>query len=597
MNMNNSNKSFNLKAIRNINLIFIFLMFIIGFFVIRLFYIQVIRYSYYKQSALNDQLVQSKIPATRGLIEAHYGNQIIPIVLNQELFTVYADPSLVKNVNNMADKLVGVLGGSKSKIVTLANTKNTRYVVLAKKISQSQSDKILGFHIPGLGTIGQDYRVYPQGDLVSQTLGFVGDNSKGSYGLEQSMNSQLSGKPGYLKAITDINGVPLAASKNNINISPVNGKNIVLTIDVAIQKQLQEIIQNAAQSEKSPLISAVIMDPNSGAIKAIANYPTYNPSDYSSVTNQNIFTNAAVSNSIEPGSTLKVFTASAALNQGVIKQNTTYYDPSHWLIDGFNITNIEEDGGSGIKSVEDVLNLSLNTGATWMLMQMGGGQINLKAREAWYNYMTNHFRFGKITGLDQGYESGGIVPKPDIPFQSGDQQNLAYANTTFGQGLSVSALQMDSALSSVINGGTYYKPYLVDGTTDSQGNIAYNKPTIVNRDVVNAGTTKSIIALMQQVVFKHYQSGFTYLNFPSNYIVGGKTGTAQVPDPKGGYTDNIFNGTYIGFVGGNKPQYAIAIFVTTPTVSGYAGSYGAQPIFGNIVHMLINESYVSPIGN
>jgi len=597
MSMNNTNKSFTLKAVKNINIIFILLMLVIGFFIIRLFYIQVIRYSYYKHSALSDQLAQSKIPASRGLIEAHNGSQIIPIVLNQEKFTVYVDPTLIKNANNVADKIVNILGGSKSNIVSLIKTKNTRYVIISKKISQDQSNKLLALKLPGLGTIGQDYRVYPQGDLASQILGFVRDNSQGSYGIEEDMNKRLSGTPGYLKAITDVNGVPLAASKNNINIAPKNGDNIVLTIDVAIQKQLQEIIQKAAQSEKSPLISAVIMDPNSGAIKAIANYPTYDPTNYYNVKEPSVFNNAAASNPIEPGSTVKVFTAAAALNQGVIKQNTTYYDPGHWLIDGFKITNIEEDGGAGTRSIEDVLNLSLNTGATWMLMQMGGGQINLKAREAWYSYMTNHFRFGKITGVEQGFESEGIVPKPDIPYQSGDQQDLNYANTSFGQGLTITALQMDSAFSGVINGGKYYKPYLVDGTLDSQGNISYNHPRVVSNNVVNAGTSKSIISLLQQVVIKHYQSGFAYLNFPSNYIVGGKTGTAQVANPKGGYLENEYNGTYLGFVGGNKPQYAIAIYVTTPKVSGYAGSYGAQPIFGSIAHMLINESYVSPIGN
>jgi cell division protein FtsI/penicillin-binding protein 2 len=597
MDMNNSNKSMNVRSIRSINIIFGLLMVVIGFFMIRLFYLQVIKYNYYKQSALSDQLEQAKIPPNRGIILAHDGSQVLPIVLNQKLYTVYVDPTLVKNISSTASKIASILGGSQSNFENLMATKNTKYVVLAKKISQNQSNRLLGLQLPGIGTIGQDYRVYPQGDLASQILGFVNDDNQGNYGIEQALDKQLSGTPGYLKAITDVNGVPLAASKGNINVAPKNGTNEVLTIDAAIQKQLQEIIQNAAKSEKSPLISAVIMDSNSGAIRALANYPTYNPANYSTVNDSRVFNNAAVSNSIEPGSIMKVFTTAAALDQGVINQNTTYYDPSHWLIDGFNITNIEEDGGAGTKSIEDILNLSLNTGATWMLMQMGGGMINQKARVAWNNYMTNHFRFGQVTGIEQGYESDGIVPKPNISNESGDQQDLSYANTSFGQGLSVTALQMDSALSAVINGGTYYKPYIIDGSEDSAGNIRYNKPQVVERNTVSKSTSSSMLSLMEQVVQKHYQSGFSYLNFPSNYIVGGKTGTAQVPNPKGGYFSNVYNGTYLGFVGGNKPEYAIAIFVTTPTVNGYAGSYGAQPIFGNIVHMLINESYVSPIGN
>ncbi|MEI7758628.1 MAG: penicillin-binding protein 2 [bacterium] len=595
--MNNSDKRYDFRAVRNINYIFWIMLLIMGLFVIRLFYVQVIKYDYYKKSALKGQLQQSRIPATRGLIEAHQGNQIIPFVLNQQLFTLYADPFLVKNSQSASEKLVSILGGTLSNIESKLKTPKTRYVVLAKKISQAQSDKILALKIPGIGTVGQDYRVYPQQELASQILGFVNNDGKGTYGIEQALNDELAGTPGYLKAITDINGVPLAASKNNIEIAPTDGKNIVLTLDIAIQKQVEDIIKNAAIQEKSPLVSAVVMDVNSGAVKAMANYPTYNPANYYDVTTPGVFNNAAISNAIEPGSVMKALTAAAALDQNVIQDNTTYNDPAHWIIDGFKITNIEEDGGAGVRSVEDVLNLSLNTGATWMLMQMGGGQVNQKARQAWYDYETNHFKLGSSTGIEQGYDSPGVVPRPNIPNQSGDQQDLTYANTSFGQGLTVTAVQMASALSSIVNGGKYYRPYLSDGIIDAQGNIKYNKPKIIDTNVVTSKTSKSMVSLLQQVVTKHFQAGFSYLNFPSNYIVGGKTGTAQVANPKGGYMDHEYNGTYLGFVGGDKPQYAIAIFVTTPTVNGYAGSYGAQPIFGSIAHMLINESFVSPKGS
>ena len=595
--MNNSDKRYDFRAVRNINYIFWFMLLIMGLFVIRLFYVQVIKYDYYKKSALKGQLQQSRIPATRGLIEAHQGNQIIPFVLNQQLFTLYADPFLVKNSQSASEKLVSILGGTLSNIESKLKTPKTRYVVLAKKISQAQSDKILALKIPGIGTVGQDYRVYPQQELASQILGFVNNDGKGTYGIEQALNDELAGTPGYLKAITDINGVPLAASKNNIEIAPTDGKNIVLTLDIAIQKQVEDIIKNAAIQEKSPLVSAVVMDVNSGAVKAMANYPTYNPANYYDVTTPGVFNNAAISNAIEPGSVMKALTAAAALDQNVIQDNTTYNDPAHWIIDGFKITNIEEDGGAGVRSVEDVLNLSLNTGATWMLMQMGGGQVNQKARQAWYDYETNHFKLGSSTGIEQGYDSPGVVPRPNIPDQSGDQQDLTYANTSFGQGLTVTAVQMASALSSIVNGGKYYRPYLSDGIIDAQGNVKYNKPKIIDSNVVSAKTSSSMVNLLQQVVTKHFQAGFSYLNFPSNYVVGGKTGTAQVANPKGGYMDHEYNGTYLGFVGGDKPQYAIAIFVTTPTVNGYAGSYGAQPIFGSIAHMLINESFVSPKGS
>ena len=216
--MNNSDKRYDFKALRNINVIYWIMLVIMGFFVIRLFYVQVIKYDFYKKSALSDQLQQSKIPATRGLIEAHQGNQIIPVVLNQQLFTLYADPFLVKNQQSTSEKLSAIIGGSNADILAKLKTPKTRYVVIAKKISQDQSDKIISLKIPGIGTVGQDYRVYPQQELASQILGFVNNDGQGTYGIEQALNDELAGTPGYLKAITDVNGVPLAASKNNIEI-------------------------------------------------------------------------------------------------------------------------------------------------------------------------------------------------------------------------------------------------------------------------------------------------------------------------------------------------------------------------------------------
>ena len=157
-----------------------------------------------------------------------------------------------------------------------------------------------------------------------------------------------------------------------------------------MQGQLEKILAEQYKKTKSKGLSAVIMEPSTGKIKAMANVPTYDPAKYSEVKNPKIFENASVSEAIEPGSTMKVLTAAAAINQGVVGPETTYHDPSRFVVDGFTIKNIEEDGGARQQSIATLLNLSLNTGATWLLMQMGGGEINLKARTAWYDYLTNH---------------------------------------------------------------------------------------------------------------------------------------------------------------------------------------------------------------
>jgi len=586
-----SNKNSVNQVVSRVRLWYGILLVILGLFVIRLFYVQVIQYGHYKTAALNDQLKQYQIPATRGVIEAYDGTNTLPIVLNQQLYTLYADPVYIKHADQVAAKLPAIIGGDASSYQKLMSTKDTRYVVLARHLTAEQHAKIVALKYPGLGTQAQDYRTYPQGSLASQLLGFVNDNGKGVYGIEQALNKQLAGTSGQLKAITDVNGVPLAASKDNTQLAPKNGQNIILTIDLAMQQQLETILQKGVQHAKAASGSALIMDPRTGAVKAMANFPTYDPAHYATVDDPAVFQNDAVSKPIEVGSTMKTLTTAAALDQGVIQPNTTYYDPSFWLVDKFRITNIEEDGGAGTRSIADILNLSLNTGATWELMQMGGGQINDKARNAWHDYMVNHYMFGKPTGIEQGYESGGYVPSPA---ENGAGIDLTYANTSFGQAMTATPIQMGAALSAVLNGGTYYQPHLVDQTVDANGTVTKVAPKVVKQHVVSAKTGAALIPLLQNVIQHH---SFTKTFDQSTYTVGGKTGTAQIAKPGGGYDDNLFNGTYMGFVGGDSPQYVIVVFIDKPTNGGYAGTAAAQPVFGDLAHMLINDSYVTPKNN
>ncbi len=576
------------QSVTRIRLWYGLLVLVLSIFVVRLFYVQIIHYGHYRAAALSDQLKQYQIPATRGIIEAHDGDNVLPIVLNQQLYTLYADPLYVKKPADTAAKLAPLVGGNVDEFAKLMQTKKSRYVVLAKKLNKDQSSAVTKLKLPGVGTIALDYRTYPQASLASQVLGFVDDEGKGKYGVEQALNKQLTGTPGELKAITDASGVPLAASKDNTRVAPKDGQDVVLTIDLAMQQQLEGILAQGVKDAKAESASAVIIDPHTGAVKAMGNAPTFDPSQYFNVSDPSLFQNAAVAHPIEVGSTMKALTTAAALDQGVIKPNTTYYDPSHWLVDGFTITNIEEDGGAGTRSLYDLLNLSLNTGATWELMQMGGGEINQKARDAWHDYLANRYMFGKPTGIEQGYESPGIVPDPE---DNGAGIDLTYANTAFGQAMTATPIQMAAALSAILNGGTYYQPRLVDQTVDNDGQAHQVLPKVVKRGIVKAQTGRDLIPMMQYVVDHHnFSPGFDQ----GNYTVGGKTGTAQIAKPGGSYYDNLFNGTYIGFVGGDTPQYVIVVFVYKPTVGGYAGTAAAQPIFGRLAHMLINNSYVTP---
>jgi cell division protein FtsI/penicillin-binding protein 2 len=262
-----------IQPIRRIQIWYGFFALIIMVFGLRLFYVQVIRYSYYKNAALSDQLKQYQIPASRGIIEAYDGGQVVPIVLNQTLYTLYADPPLVKNPDKIAASIAATIGGTVSTYVSDMKVQGTEYSVLAAKISAAQSNAILALKYPGIGTEAQDYRIYPQGSLASQVLGFVNNQGVGEYGIEQAENPKLAGTPGQVKAITDVNGVPLAATKGNIETAPKNGDNLVLTLNLSMQEQMEQILQNEYKATKSQGINALIMNPNTGQIEAMANYP------------------------------------------------------------------------------------------------------------------------------------------------------------------------------------------------------------------------------------------------------------------------------------------------------------------------------------
>ena len=579
-----------IHAVRRTRAVYVILAIVFAIFLLRAFYLQIIRYNYYHKAALSDQLKEYEIPAERGKIKVHMGEGTTSLVLNEKLYTIYADPSMIKpaDASKVADSLATFLGGNSSDYKEKITKKDTRYVVLARKIPKDTKEKLFKLKYPGIGAEEQQYRTYPDGQLAAQLLGFVNNQGQGVYGIEQALNSKLAGVNGQLKAVTDINGVPLAANTGNILKEPQQGSDVTLTLDIGMQKQLEDILQKDAQNVKAESASALIMDVNNGAVKAMGNWPTYDPSKYGDVEDSNVFNNAAVSHPIEIGSIMKSLTTAAALDTGSVRANQTYYDPSKYVIDDYTVKNIEEDGGAGTKSIKDILDLSLNTGATWELMQMGGGQLNLQGRQKWFDYMTKHYMFGKQTGIEQGYEAEGIVPRPE---NNGAGINLTYANTAFGQAMTATPIQVAAAMAATVNGGTYYQPTLIDTITDSKGKTVTQKPKVIKSNVVSQQTSNDLIPMLENVVSTHK---FARKFDQKAYMVGGKTGTAQIAKPTGGYEENEYNGTYLGFVGGDKPQYVIAVFVIKPKVVGYAGTAAAQPIFGDLAHMLIDDFGVTP---
>lgn len=203
--------------------------------------------------------------------------------------------------------------------------------------------------------------------------------------------------------------------------------------------------------------------------------------------------------------------------------------------------------------------------------------------------MVNHYHFGTKTGVEQGYEASGYIPDP----KKGYGLNIQYANTSFGQGMTATPIQMATALSGLINGGTYYKPHLVDRYIAANGTEELVKPQTLGAQVVNAQTSKEVKELMEYVVDKNFVL-YGFKKTRPEYSIGGKTGTAQIAQPGGGYYADKFNGLFMGFVGGDEPQYVVVVTVNEPTINGYAGAKAAAPIFAAITNMLIDNFGVTP---
>lgn len=563
-------------SIPRLRVLYGILLVVFAIFLVRLFYLQIIRHDYYKKAAFAGQFKEYQIPADRGIILAKDGENEVPIVLNEEVFTVFADPKYINDPGSASEKVLSIIGGDKSKYENLMKA-DSRYSVLAKKINKENAKKIDDLKIKGLGTRAVSQRVYPQGGMAGQLLGFVDDEGNGKYGIEQFLDKKLRGQEGQLKAITDAQGVPLVSNEDNVLIEPKNGDRTVLSIDISMQKRAEDLLKKHLEEVKSKSGSLLIMDPNSGEIKAMTNYPTYNPAEFSKVQDPKVFNNATVSEPLEVGSIMKTLTVAAGLDSGAITTNTSYYDPSFFKIDDATVRNVEEDGGAQTRTVSDILRFSLNTGATYILMQMGGGEINETARLKWNDYLLNRFMMGKATGIEQGYEADGFVPSPTEGFGL----NIQYANMAFGQGLNITPIQMLSAFSATINGGTYYQPHLV---------VSKDKK-VVKEHIVSPDLSAVLRGMHENSV----RGNYTFLQRTGGYNVGGKTGTAEITKPGGGYYDDRFNGTFVGYIGGDKPQYAIMVVVNEPKVDGYAGRAAAAPLFGKTIDMLIGNYAINRV--
>lgn len=572
------------------------IVFVIGIVLVaRLFYLQVIRHSHYNQMAIAEHQKKFEIPATRGTLYFRDGDSIVPAVLNANVYTLYGDPKEVDDLEKVVTTLAGTLNLDKAKMRRLLKTKDTSYVVLAKRLTKDQVSTLFKEKedLKGINVTPVPQRVYPEGSLGAQVLGFVNDEGIGQYGVESALDEQLKGKPGLLKAITDVRGVPLSLDDaSNIAEVPKNGENLVLTIDRNIQAKAEEVLANGIKNSRATKGSVIVIDPSTGAVKAMANQPSYDPAKYFEVGDDAYqrFQNRVVSDQYEAGSVIKVLTMATGLNEGVINKDSQFNNLGFVQVDDARIKNVEQNV-NGTRNMTDILKYSLNTGVVHILAQLGGGNINGQARQKLYTYFTDKYGFGDLTGIEQAGESTGSIYGPTTV----QGNNVRYSNMAFGQGMGVTMVQTAAAFSAVINGGNYYKPHVVEGTLGQNDEVNAETPKPIRTGVVNESTS-SAVREMTKTALKE-AAAVSRLVRPG-YNVGGKTGTSQTIDPATGkYTEDKTIGSYLGYGGDERPRYVIMVRIDDSNIGAgsYAGSAAAGPVFGELSNWLIDYYNIKPM--
>lgn len=570
------------------------LLLVVAVFIMRLFYLQIIQHDYYVEQANRVQVQPLTIQPTRGELYIYDANELVPLVLNERVYTVFADPSEVKDAEKTLDGLRPIIGGELAKdadsLLRDASGK-IRYRVIARNISRTQAEKIEAKQLRGIGLQQTNRRLYPEGSLAAQTLGYLDSDGKGQYGIEGALDARLAGEAGLLETITDVRKIPLTIGNDDISKPARNGDNLVLTLDRSLQLKAEEVLKAGLEHAKATKGSVVVMNPNNGAIMAMANYPTYDPSTYGKVADYSVFQNSIVSAPYENGSVIKALTMGAGLDSGAVTPNSTFPDGTGCTqVDDRRICNVEEDPKSASATMLDTLRYSLNTGVVHITKQMGGGSINRTARDTLYRYFHDQYRFGQLTGIEQAGENAGIVIAPD----QAEGNNVRYANMAFGQGMDVTMIQTVSAFSAEINGGTYYQPRLVAGVRTDDGAVTAKEPVVVKDNVISKTSSDQA----RELIWQGRKTGFLGKNDRDGYMIGGKTGTSQVIDPKTGeYSDANSIGSYLGFGGVNRPEYVIMVKVDDAKIGGYQGTTAAAPIFNDLNNWMLDYLKLQPKRN
>ena len=569
------------SAHRRIKALRIVILVALGIILVRLFFIQFIEHGTWVAKADEQHTILETIDAKRGEIYMMDHGEPVAVVLNQTTYQIVIDPTVTQKED--AEKVINEYAKDYqiADLNEVYNTEGLRYSIIAKNIPRTTAEKIAEANIPAIWLKKTNQRVYPEGQLASGLLGFVNDEGEGQYGTEGSLNQILAGEDGLIKATADVNKVALSIGDDNIKIPAKDGQNIVLSVDRSLEQGVEELATEAIKNTAATNASVLIMDPNTGEIITMANLPNYDANNYNKVEDAAVFVNYTTEVPYEPASICKSFTFSAAINEGKMTADTTYFNEHYTTVDGWKIENAEQRGMLyGTISMKTALYWSLNTGSIQALRLLGGDptQITQQGREKLYDYYHNKFRLGQATGIEL-IEAEGFIPDPN----EGWGRDSTYANMTFGQNLGITMVQTASAFSAVVNGGTWRTPTIVKEPT---GLIEKTEDKILS-DETSA-------AMRSMLINNRGYLATAGIDRPG-YDIGGKSGTAQVV-VNGAYDSSFAQlvGSYIGFVGpgGELPKYVIMVKMWGEGQS--IGSGDAMDLFNKLSNYLIDYQKIKP---
>ncbi len=556
------------QRLAQVSLLFIV---VAAFLCLRLAQKEVFEHPTYAALAKGQQFSQKELTGKRGqiLVKDGQGKATYPIATNQTVYAVNAVPSQISDKRKVADQLAPAAEMGADKIFEQINNTKLYIPPLKHSLTYEESQKVQNLKLPGIYLTPEESRFYPEDNLAAQVLGFVNTEGQGQYGIEGQFQDILSGRSGLQGTAQDASGQSLALGGTSYQ-PPHDGDNIVLTIDRNVQYQAEQALDGAMKRFSASGGSIIIMDPKTGAISAMVSRPTYDPNRFASY-DAKAYLNQAVSSSFEPGSTFKPIAMASALDSGAVTPNTVITGTACIPVRDRSICNAEQIP-FGKETMTQVIERSDNVGMVHVSRALGGDKF--------YTYLQN-FGFGVPTGVELAGEIGPTLPARD------ELDEINFATMAFGQGISVTPLQLITAVNAFANGGKLVQPHLVEQIQHSDGKVD-TTPVREVRQVVSPQAASQVAGMMVRVV----EAGGGKPAAVPGYRIAGKTGTAQIAE-NGRYDPNNHIGNFVGFAPASEPRFVMLVKIDRPQGVRFAEE-SAAPVFGGLASFLLTYYNVPP---